>query len=125
MQSSKLYNSCAKLLHRLHFGYTRQQPRITLTLTKPLINVLKILQHHGFIMSYVVKSNVTATILLKYYHTQRAITLIKTFSTPNHPITLSVQQTTLLRKRESLSTVFLVSTPRGILSANAAVNQGL
>lgn len=126
--------SIYQFLSLLNYGYKNKKTSINIRIKPLYIEILSILQQLGCIYHYEIKNQVllyknssqiiqTATIHLKYFHDQGAIQQIFLISRPSKLVTLTVSSLQkLVKKESSLSTNFILSTSKGILTHEKALN---
>jgi len=114
------------VLRWILWGSKNKLQQISAILPESLVIILKILQRYG-IIDYFMDGTVTnnfcsVTVFLKYYRNQPILQEIKIFSKPSHlNFTSYSKLKKIITTPNTTPTIFLVSTPNGIVSNNEII----
>jgi small subunit ribosomal protein S8 len=113
------------LVARLNNAITRKKADLLVPNTKVTKNILNVLEDQGFIRGYQLKSNNSLIINLKYYKNNSVVNSLKVVSKPSKRIYFSKEEIIQWKNQNNKFDVLLISTNRGILTHQEALNLNL
>ena len=113
------------LVARLNNAITRKKADLLVPNTKVTKNILNVLEDQGFIRGYQLNSDNSLIINLKYYKNNSVVNSLKVISKPSKRIYFSKEEIIQWKNQNNKFDVLLISTNRGILTHQEALNLNL
>ena len=119
------YNDISDLCSRLRNGQSVRKLEISVKKTKKVSAILRVLKHEGFIRDFIIGTN-DILVLLKYYSDKPTINKILPISNRDRFTNVTIKQLKQRRKKDTKNFnglgIFVLSTPKGILSDQESIN---
>lgn len=119
------YNDISDFCSRLRNGQSVRKLEINVQKTNKIISILRVLKHEGFVRDFIVKIN-NISVLLKYCSDKPTINKIIPISNRDRFANITIKQLKQRRKKDTKNFnglgIFVLSTPKGILSDQESIN---